>query len=91
MAETLRPRKVPEDRILITGIPTRPAFRASYDRDQVRREFGIPEDKRVVLALAGAKLPRPYVHFRESLDRLIPYLHTFKGIHLVIVAGSDDE
>ncbi len=91
MAETLRPRKVPEDRILITGIPTRPAFRASYDRDQVRREFGIPEDKRVVLALAGAKLPRPYVHFRESLDQLIPYLHTFKGIHLVIVAGSDDE
>lgn len=91
MAETLRPRKVPEDRILITGIPTRPAFRTSYDRGEVRRAFGLPEDKRVVLALAGAKLPRPYVHFRESLDQLIPYLHTFKGIHLVIVAGSDEE
>ena len=29
MAETLRPRKVPEDRILITGIPTRPRVPAS--------------------------------------------------------------
>ncbi len=91
MAETLRPRKVPEDRILITGIPTRPAFRKSYDRDATREGFHLPRDKRVVLALAGAKLPRPYVHFRSSLDELVPFLHTFHDIHLVIVAGSDEE
>lgn len=91
MAETLRPRKVSEDRILITGIPTRPAFRMTYNRNAIRERFGLPQDKRVVLALAGAKLPRPYVHFRQSLDKLIPFVHTFKGIHLVIVAGSDEE
>lgn len=91
MAETLRPRRVPEERILITGIPTRPAFRTTYDRDATREQFGLPHDKRVVLALAGAKLPRPYVHFRTSLDQLIPYLHTFQDIHLVIVAGSDGD
>ncbi|WP_241157347.1 MULTISPECIES: glycosyltransferase [unclassified Adlercreutzia] len=91
MAETLRPRRVPEDRIFISGIPTRPAFRTDYDRAQTRAQFALPDDAHVVLALAGAKLPRPYVHFREALDQLIPYLHTFSGIHLVIVAGSDDE
>lgn len=91
MAETLRPRRVPEDRILITGIPTRPAFRKTYDRAAVRAQFDLPQDRRIVLALAGAKLPRPYVHFRASLDELVPYLHTFEGIHLVIVAGSDEE
>lgn len=91
MAETLRPRHVPEDRILITGIPTRPAFREAYDRAATRERLGLPQDARVVLALAGAKLPRPYVHFRESLDQLIPYLHTFGNMHLVVVAGTNVE
>lgn len=90
MAETLRPRKVPEDSILITGIPTRDDFRRSYDRDATRADFGLPTDKRVVLALAGAYLPRPYVHFRTALDKLLPYLHSLKdSLHFVFVAGSD--
>lgn len=91
MAETLRPRKVPEDRILITGIPTRPAFRKTYDKQAGRDRFGLPHDKRVVLALAGAYLPTPYVRFREALDKMLPYLHRFKNTHLVIVAGADEE
>ncbi|MCI2242220.1 MGDG synthase family glycosyltransferase [Adlercreutzia faecimuris] len=89
MAETLRPRGVPEERILITGIPTRPAFGEDYDRDAVRASLGLPSDRRVVLALAGAHLPRPYVHFRDALDKLLPYLHSFEDMHLVVVAGKD--
>ena len=57
----------------------------------MREARGLPQDKRVVLALAGAYLPRPYVHFREALDRLLPYLHSLEGMHVVFVAGSDDE
>lgn len=91
MAETLRPRKVPENRILITGIPTRPAFREAYDKHAVREKRELPQDKRIVLALAGAYLPRPYVHFREALDRILPYLHSFGSTYVVIVAGSDAE
>lgn len=91
MAETLRPRKVPEERILITGIPTREDFRKSYDKQQVRAELGLPADKQVVLALAGAYLPRPYVRFRDTLDTILPYLHSFDGMHLAIVAGSDED
>ncbi len=91
MAETLRPRKVPEERILITGIPTREDFRKSYDKQQVRAELGLPADKQVVLALAGAYLPRPYVRFRDTLDTILSYLHSFDGMHLAIVAGSDED
>lgn len=92
MAETLRPRKVPEDRILITGIPTRENFRRPYDRHATRETLGLPQDKRVVLALAGAYLPRPYVHFRTALDKILPYLHTFSDtLHFVFVAGNDSE
>lgn len=91
MAETLRPRKVPEERILITGIPTRDDFRETYDKRQVRDELGLPQDKQIVLALAGAYLPRPYVRFRDTLDTILPYLHSFENLHLAIVAGNDED
>ncbi|MEG2025290.1 MAG: glycosyltransferase [Gordonibacter sp.] len=89
MAETLRPRKIPDERILITGIPTREDFRRSYDKAETRERLGLPQDKQVVLALAGAYLPRPYVHFREALDKMLPYLHRFDSMHVAIVAGND--
>lgn len=91
MAETLRPRRVPEDRILITGIPASPAFSRDYDKAAARERFGIPGDATAVLALAGAKLPRPYVHFREALDEVLPFMHALPNIHLIIVAGEDGE
>lgn len=91
MAETLRPRRVPEDRILITGIPASPAFSRDYDKTAARRAFSLPEGKTIVLALAGAKLPRPYVHFREALDEVLPFMHSLPNLHLVIVAGADEE
>ena len=91
MAETLRPRKVPDERILITGIPTRDAFRRTYDKRATREQLGLPQDKMIVLALAGAYLPRPYVRFRETLDKILPYLHKYHSMHFVFVAGEDRE
>lgn len=91
MAETLRPRKVPEKDILLTGIPTRNDFRTEYDKEKTRAELALPQDKMVVLALAGAYLPRPYVHFRETLDKVLPYLHVYTDMHFVFIAGSDKE
>lgn len=89
MAETLRPRRVPEERILVTGIPTRPTFSDDVDAAEVRERFGLPEGKQVVLALAGARLPQPYVHFRQRIDELLPYMPALKTMHLVIVCGND--
>lgn len=91
MAETLRPRLVPERNMLITGIPTRSDFRRSYDRTEVRAKLGLPQDKKIVLALAGAHLPKPYVHFREALDQVLPSMAHFQDMHLVIVTGRDLE
>lgn len=91
MAETLRPRKVPESRIQITGIPARPDFSRTFDKDAERQRFNMPKDKHVVLFLAGATLPRPYVHFRNSIGQLLPYMHRFSNMHMVIVAGRDSD
>lgn len=91
MAETLRARKVEERRIAITGLPTRPTFGAAHDREKTREEFGLPQDRRVVLALAGARLPKPYQHFRASMDELIPHLHSLEGFHFVIITGDSPD
>jgi len=91
MAETLRARKIPEEKICITGIPTRTDFLNEYDTAEAREEFGLPQDKKVVLVLAGAKLPAPYRLFRERIDQTLPYLHRYTDMHFVIIAGSDQE
>lgn len=72
MSETLRPRKVPEAKIRITGIPTRAGFDTDYDREEELAKFNIPTDKTVVLVMAGASLPQPYVRFRAAMDQTLP-------------------
>ena len=91
MAETLRARRIPEEKIRITGIPTRTDFLQEFDPVEAREEFGLPQDKKVVLVLAGAKLPAPYRLFRERIDETLPYLHRYTDMHFVIIAGSDQE
>lgn len=91
MAETLRARKIPEEKIRITGIPTRTDFLQEFDPIEAREEFGLPKDKKIVLILAGAKLPAPYRLFRERIDQTLPYLHRYTDMHFVIIAGSDEE
>lgn len=89
MAETLRPRKVEEQAIDITGIPVRRGFGTEHDRDAVRRRFDLPVDKTLVLIMAGAALPQPYVRFRAALEQTIPYLRGFENMHFVFLPGKD--
>ena len=76
MAETLRPRKVPEAKIRITGIPIRAGFDTDYNREEELEKFNLPTDKLVVLVMAGASLPQPYVRFRAEMDRTLPFLRS---------------
>ncbi len=91
MAETLRPRKVEEERIAITGIPTRLDFSQEYDRIHMRETHQLPQDKTLVLALAGSTMASPYVLFRNILDQVIPYMHSMPNVHLLFCAGNDEE
>ncbi len=91
MAETLHPRYVPEYKTLITGIPVRYAAWDTYDKATVRHKFNLPQDKVVVLVIAGAQLSRPYVHLRSTMDRAIPYLKELTDMHFVFLSGHDEE
>lgn len=83
MAETLRPRKVPETKIRITGIPIRTGFDTDYNREEELEKFHLPADKTVVLVMAGASLPQPYVRFRAEMDRTLPFLRSFEDMHFI--------
>lgn len=91
MAETLRPRKVEESRITITGIPVRGGFETDMDPLEARRKFGLPEDKKIVLVMAGASLPQPYVRFRAAIEQTLPYLRRFEDMYFVFLPGRDTE
>lgn len=92
MAETLRPRLVPEANIAITGIPVRGGFEDdAFDRESVLNQFGLPINKKIVLVLAGATLPQPYVRFRMAIEQTLPYLRRFDDMHFVFLPGKDHE
>lgn len=92
MAETLRPRLVPEANIAITGIPVRGGFEDDvFDRESVLNQFGLPINKKIVLVLAGASLPQPYVRFRMAIEQTLPYLRRFDDMHFVFLPGKDHE
>lgn len=91
MAETLRPRKVKESNIQITGIPIRDGFDGSLDKRAALDSFGLPHDKKIVLVLAGASLPQPYVRFRAAIEQTLPFLRGFEGMHFVFLPGKDTE
>lgn len=91
MAETLRPRRVPESKIKITGIPVRCGFGDHIDRKAVLERFGLPTDKLLVLVMAGASLPQPYVRFRAAMDQTLPFLRSFESMHFIFLPGKDTE
>lgn len=91
MAETLRPRKVKESHIKLTGIPVRSGFGLEYDRLEQCERFGLPKDKVNVLVMAGASLPQPYVRFRAAIDQTLPFLRSLDHMNFVFLPGKDSE
>ena len=91
MAETLRPRKVEESRIAITGIPVRAGFDKDTDPIDERKRFDLPLDKKIVLVMAGASLPQPYVRFRAAIEQTLPFLRSFDNMHFVFLPGRDKD
>ena len=91
MAETLRARKVEEERIRVTGLPARAKFRVGYGKAEMRELWNIPQDKSIALLLAGATLPRPYVNLRTLLEKALPQLAQMANLHMLFMVGRDSE
>ena len=88
--EELVRRGTPEGGVRVTGIPVRSQFAEPIDPDRARERFGLPSDRRVVLALAGATQPGPYARFKASLAVSLPAIASVPGTTVAVVTGRDD-
>lgn len=88
--QALRARGYANEVIALTGVPVRSQFRLDYDREAARKHFGLPAERRVILALAGSTMPGPYGHFKEALAVSLPALASLPETSVAIVCGRDE-
>lgn len=69
-AQELVRRGVPKEKVVVRGIPVNPRFSERPDRGAVRRELGLPEDRPVVLFMAGSFGVRSVLRVFRMLDAL---------------------
>lgn len=89
MIETLEARKVPNGKMICTGIPVSPDFAIPHDKKACRDMLNLPQDKTIAVVLAGASEANPYVNLRKSLDHIIEYFGLMDWMHFVICTGKD--
>lgn len=73
MALTLMSRKVPEDKIVVSGLPVSSEFCKSLSKSQAKIQAKLPRNKKVALVIAGAKEPGPYKNIRQILNKSFKY------------------
>lgn len=76
---------VPEDKLMATGIPVRPAFYTKLPREQARRELGLPTEGKLVLLTCGSMGAGPMEKLAQLLDRALSAQD-----HLVVVCGTNE-
>lgn len=91
MVKELRPRKVPESHIKVTGIPVRKGFSEPCNREEVLTRFNLPNNKLICMVMAGARVSEPYIPFREIVNKVVPLLSDFPNMHFAFLAGADEE
>ncbi|HEY8497848.1 MAG TPA: glycosyltransferase [Limnochordales bacterium] len=84
VADDLLARGIPPERVEVTGIPVRAAFRSPVDREAARLRWGLDPRRPVVLVMIGAHgMMRGAVEACRRLARLS------QPLQLVVVAGFD--
>jgi processive 1,2-diacylglycerol beta-glucosyltransferase len=73
----------PEDRIVVTGIPTAAEFVAAIDPAATRARYAIPPDRPLVLLMGGGMGPTKMDAVAEAL------CSSGRELHVVAVAGKD--
>jgi len=74
---------IPAERIVVSGIPLRMAFRQTYDKKQILQRYGLDPAKKIVLILAGA-----YGVLRNS-KKICQELLQLENIEVIIVCGKN--
>lgn len=76
-------KNIPERAIETIGLPLRPEFIARKDEKKIREEFGISDEKSVILIMMGGAGGEKAYHYAKRIGRMD------LSIHLIVVMGKD--
>jgi processive 1,2-diacylglycerol beta-glucosyltransferase len=77
--------KIPEEQIKVSGFPIRADFFEKKDKEKIRKDFNIPNNKKVIMVLMGAAgSSATYKYARRMAKMNLP-------IHMLLCIGRDEK
>ena len=86
MKEDLIEKKVPEEKIFVTGIPLSNKFLLNFDRSEILSQFGLKENKKTILFFGGGEFG---LGKSKTLKVLSSLLNDFNNIQIVAISGKN--
>lgn len=88
MKEDLIKRKIPAEKIFVTGIPLSNKFLMHFDKSKILNEFGLKEDKKTILFFGGGEFG---LGKSKTLKVLSSLLNDFDNIQIVAISGKNEK
>ena len=86
MKYTLLHNEIPESKVNVTGIPVRPEFLQSYDREALLYEFGFDDNKPIFLVFGGGQYG-----MSDSSKLFKGILAVKQDIQVIAIAGKSEK
>ena len=77
---------VPEDKLIVSGIPVRDTFFHSVPRSEARKALGIPENARHLLMMCGSMGCGPMENLSVAIKKIMP-----EDAFLTVVCGTNEK
>ena len=88
MKEDLIKKKVPAEKIYVTGIPLSKRFLMHYNKDEILEQFGLKKDKRTILFFGGGEFG---LGKSKTLKVLSSLLNDFENLQIVAISGKNQK
>lgn len=85
MFEKIKQAEIPKKQIKVTGFPVRPDFFKKKDKQKIKKEFNIPNNKPVIMLLMGGAGSLASVRYVKILAR------SQAPLHLIVCLGRNEK
>lgn len=83
--EKIKEAKIPESQIKVLGFPVRPDFMTTTKSKELKEEFGVPQDKFVIMVLMGASGSRDLYSYLKALSK------QKNPVHIIVCLGRNEQ
>ena len=86
MKNYLISKNIPEAKVFATGIPISSRFLKQYDKKQILNEFGLEENKKIILFFGGGEFGLGKTKTIQIFENLVK---NFNDIQIIAIAGKN--